>query len=189
MKKIQLIISAAIMAIMVAACTEESTTEGGMTTVDQMFQQIKSPYKGSYISANNSIRQINFVVDEKANVVVNKFPLDLILAKLYPYDYSTIAEPTEPVVLTAPIKGFNIDASLNFIDFSTDESGTPPMEFTFTKDEVEHTGWAMVQAIGLYNMHLKTLTMQFAVTDLIVDGQDRQSLTPIYYFIDSAIKE
>ena len=47
----------------------------------------------------------------------------------------------------------------------------------------------MVQAIGLYNMQLKTLTVQFAVTDLIVDGQDRQSLTPIYYFIDSAVKE
>lgn len=189
MRKIQVIIGWAIMAFMVAACSEDKTSEGGMVTVDQMFQQIKATYRGSYVSANNTMQTMNFSIDEQANVVVDDFPLDLILAKLYPYDYVSIPAPAEPVELKAPIKGFNIDSSLNFIDFSTDEAGTLPIEFTFTKDETSHSGWAMIHVIGLYNMYLRTLTIQFAVTDLVIDGADRQNLTPINYYIDSAMKE
>lgn len=188
MKKIQKIISLAIMVLVVAACTEDATTEDGMVTVDQMFQQIKAAYSGSYMSANNTVRSMDIIIDDQANVVVEDFPLDLILAKLYPYDYASIPAPVDSVGLKAPIKGFNIDPSLNFIDFSTDEGGTAPIEFAFKKDDTLHSGWAMIYVVGLYNMYMKTLTIQFSVTDLIVDGQDMQEMTPIDYFIDRAQK-
>ena len=177
------------MALFVVACTENATTEGGMVTVDQMFQRIKATYSGKYVSANNSMQSMDFTIDDLANVVVEDFPLDLMLAMLYPYDYVSIPKPVEPIGLKAPIKGFNIDSSLNFIDFSTDDGRTEPIEFSYIKDDVQHTGWAMIYVVGLYNMYMNTLTIQFTVTDLVIDGKDMQGLTPINYFIDSAAKK
>ena len=186
MKRIPVMICLAIMSLMVASCSEDSSTEGGMTTIDQMFQRMKASYRGSYY-LNNIPKFIHITIDEQAHVVVDKFPLDLVFAKLYPNDYSSITEPEGQIKLDAPIKGFNLDSS--YIEFSTDPDNTAPIEFTFIKDEEKHTGWALIYAIGLYNQSMGTLTMQISVVDLVIDGQDMRSLTPIHYFIDSAIKE
>lgn len=187
MKKIPVIISLAIMAFLFATCSDEKTFEGEIETVDHLFQQMKATYRGGYMLPNNVPQPISITIDERANVVVDKFPLDLVFAKLYPSDYSTISESAETTGLVAPIKGFNMNNSL--IEFSTDIDNTEPIEFTFTKDDAEHTGWAMVYVVGIYNPYWSTLTLQLSVVDLIVDGQDMKSLTPIVYFIDSAVKE
>ena len=187
MKRIPLIISLVIMAFMVTACTEESTTERETETIDKMFQSLKASYKGAYVSTNNITQLINFTIDEQANVVVDGFPLDLVFARLYPSGYSSISGPVKPAELKAPIKGFNINSP--YIEFGTDIDNTAPIEFTFVKDDEEHKGWAMVYAAGLYNPFTDTLTIQFSVVDLVVDGQDMRSITPVVYFIDSAVKE
>ena len=186
MKRIPLVISWVIMAFMVTACTEENTTDTGIATIDKMFQELKASYKGGYVSTNNITRPINFTIDEQANVVVDNFPLDLVFARLYPSDYSSISGPVEPVGLTAPIKGFNLNSP--YIEFGTDIDNTAPIEFTFTKDDEEHKGWAMIYAAGGYNPFAVALTIQFSVVDLVVDGQDMKSMTPIIYFVDNAVK-
>lgn len=189
MKKIQIIIGVTIMMLMTVACSENSYNDGDIETVDKLFQQIKASYKGNYMAANNTMQPLNFTIDSQANVVVDQFPLNLIFAKLYPDEHSIISQTATSTAMKTPIKGFNLDSSLNFIEFSTDVDQTEPIDFTFTKDEVEHTGWAQVHVVGVYNIYMSTMTIQFSVTDLVIDSQDMQHMTPIHYFVDSASKE
>ena len=187
MKKIKVMIGLAVMMLMVAACSEDSTNDRGLTTVEQMFQQIKASYIGSYVSTNNVPKAIHITIDKQANVVVDQFPLDLVFAKLYPDDYTAISELEGALRLEAPIKGFNLDAK--FIEFSTNTDQTAPLEFTFKKNGVEHKGWALVYVIGLYDQQLIAMTMQLSVVDLVIDGEDMRQQTPIHYFVDGAIKD
>ena len=189
MKKIKVMIGLAVMMLMVAACSENSNSDGDIETVDRLFQRIKASYKGNYMATNNTMHPLNFTIDNQANVVVDQFPMNLILAKLYPDEYSMIIPTATSTALKAPIKGFNLDSTLNFIEFSTDVDQTELVDFTFTKDEEEHTGWAQVHVVGVYNIYTSTMTIQFSVTDLVIDNQDMQSMTPIHYFVDSALKE
>lgn len=185
MKKILIIISLAVMTLMVASCTEDATSEG-TATVEQMYKGMMASYRGSY-PLNNIPQQIYFTIDEQSNVIVNRFPLNLVFVKLYPQDYSSITEPEEAVSLKAPIKGFNLNTS--FIEFSTDLDNTEPLRFKFMKDGEEHTGWAMVHVVGVYNQSMTTMTIQFTVTDLVIDNVDMKDMIPIHYFVDSAMKE
>jgi len=189
-KKLSMIVSVVFAALTICGCDDSDSVRGedGMDVVDELFQRIKASYTGKYISADNTAKQMRFSIDDQANVVVKSFPLDMILAKVYPYEYTSITEIREHGDLVSPITGFNVNSSLTLLDFAASNRDKGVVSFKYVKDGEEHSGWAQITVIGAYNIYGSTLTARFTVNDLVIDNNDLQNLTPIDYYVDSAEK-
>lgn len=180
-----------LVAILVAigfnACSEESTSNGAYANVKATFDKMKGNYKGKFSKANGTLQELSFSIDQQANVVVASFPLDNVMAKLYPNDHEHVTYSGEALNYTCPIDSVGIpaDGQLSFV--TSADLTKSRVDFSYTKDNLSHNGYILVKAKGVYNSLMNSLSVNFIVTDLIVDNTDYTSaLCPINTYIDIA---
>lgn len=180
-----------LVAILVAigfnACSEESTSNGAYGNVKATFDKMKGNYKGKFSKANGTLQELSFSIDQQANVVVASFPLDNVMAKLYPNDYEHVTYSGEALNYTCSIDSVGIpaDGQLSFV--TSDDLAKSRVDFSYTKDNQSHNGYILVKTKGVYNSLMNALSINFIVTDLIVDNTDYTSaLCPVNTYIDIA---
>lgn len=177
-------------AVVFNSCSDDSSGTNVYGNIKATFDKMKGTYKGQMAMPDNGRQEVTFSIDQQANVVLTSFPMSNVLSKVYPNDFQRVTLSGEALTYSCPIDSVGIpaDGQLQFVtkeDFSSNR-----VDFSYTKDGQSHSGYMLVKSKGLYNSLMNSLTINFIVTDLIIDTEDRTSACcPIDNYIDLAGKQ
>lgn len=167
-----------------ASCTDETPATEVQSYFEKAVQGIKAAYTGTYRNADNVPQETQFAIDSQAHVVFAELPMDGIMAKLYPREYQGIKATASRY--DDPIAVFTVDATQRYFAFRTDFAARQRVDFSFTHDGEQHSGYAMVGAEVNHDATTGLVVVTLEVSDLIVDTADRHSLCPIRTEITAA---
>lgn len=176
-----------LMAIGVASCSDDSGGgSGAFNNVKNTFEKMKGSYTGQMSMPSNQRQEVSFSIDANANVVVTSFPMDNVMAKVYPNDYQRVSYSGDAFTYSCPIDsiGLPADGQLQFVTKEDFESNR--VNFSYKLKETEHTGYMLIKTKGIYNSFMNSLTVNFIVTDLVIDNNDYSSVCPIDNYMDIA---
>ena len=171
------IIFAVIVAIGFVSCSDDTTSDFDPAgTVSELFENMKGEYTGIYSTPNNVRKDVKFSIDKQAEFKISNFPMENILYSVYQGEYENVKLNADALAFSAPIDSVGYDSG--FLTFIT-KSNTivNRIDFSFTKDEQTHNGWALVTVKGMFNNTLKMMDANFIVTDLVIDNKDYTSTT------------
>ncbi len=186
--QLSLILIAILVAIGISSCTEDgkSYQESQQEYIQKTFESLKGDYVGALTMPDNSSSKIKFTIDNLANFKIASFPMDQILYSVYGGEYLSVKMSGNAVSFDCPID--SVGFTSGYLAFVTKKDlVSNKIEFSFTKDEVQHQGYALVTVKGLYDPSKKILEVNFIVEELIVDNKDyTTALCPInHHFLAS----
>ena len=166
------IIFAVIVAIGFVSCSDDTTSDFDPAgTVSELFENMKGEYTGIYSTPNNVRKDVKFSIDKQAEFKINNFPMENVLYRVYQGEYENVRLNADALTFSAPIDSVGYDSG--YLTFIT-QSNTivNRIDFSFTKDDQAHNGWALVTVKGMFNNTLKLMDANFIVTDLVIDNID-----------------
>ena len=140
-------------------------------SISELFENMKGEYSGTYNTPYNVRKDVKFSIDKQAEFKISKFPMENILYRVYQGEYENVRLNADALTFSAPIDSVGYDSG--FLTFIT-KSNTivNRIDFSFTKDDETHNGWALVTVKGMFNNTLKLMDANFIVTDLVIDNID-----------------
>lgn len=190
MNKINSIILSAILllttGVLFSACSDDDdrADKQYIDRTSEVFQHMKGDYTGSILLDDNTSKNIRVSIADDANlgttcVTMSNFPMEKIFSKLNPNSWQ-YTQLDSAVHYVAPIdSGSYVNTAMIF---KTDDERTPQITFNYKDaDGQGHNGWAQVSTTGTYLTSTHLLELNFQVTDLVIDNQDRTGLLPILF--------
>ena len=166
------ILFAVIAATGFISCSDDTTSNfDPAASISELFENMKGEYSGTYNTPYNVRKDVKFSIDKQAEFKISKFPMENILYRVYQGEYENVRLNADALTFSAPIDSVGYDSG--FLTFIT-KSNTivNRIDFSFTKDDETHNGWALVTVKGLFNNTLKMMDANFIVTDLVIDNKD-----------------
>ena len=166
------ILFAVIAATGFVSCSDDATSNfDPASTIAEIFENMKGEYSGTYNTPYNVRKEVKFSIDKQAEFKISNFPMENILYSVYQGEYENVKLNADALAFSAPIDSVGYDSG--FLTFIT-KSNTivNRIDFSFTKDEQTHNGWALVTVKGMFNNTLKMMDANFIVTDLVIDNKD-----------------
>ena len=171
------ILFAVIAATGFISCSDDTTRNfDPAASISELFENMKGEYSGTYNTPYNVRKDVKFSIDKQAEFKISKFPMENILYRVYQGEYENVRLNADALTFSAPIDSVGYDSG--FLTFIT-KSNTivNRIDFSFTKDDETHNGWALVTVKGMFNNTLKMMDANFIVTDLVIDNKDYTSTT------------
>ena len=171
------ILFAVIAATGFISCSDDTTSNfDPAASISELFENMKGEYSGTYNTPYNVRKDVKFSIDKQAEFKISKFPMENILYRVYQGEYENVRLNADALTFSAPIDSVGYDSG--FLTFIT-KSNTivNRIDFSFTKDDETHNGWALVTVKGMFNNTLKMMDANFIVTDLVIDNKDYTSTT------------
>lgn len=168
---------AVITATGVVSCSSDTTSDFDPAgAIAELFENMKGEYSGTYNTPYNVRKEVKFMIDNQADFKITNFPMENVLYRVYKGEYENVRLNADALTFSAPIDSVGYDSG--FLTFIT-KSNTivNRIDFSFTKDEQTHNGWALVTVKGMFNNTLKMMDANFIVTDLVIDNKDYTSTT------------
>ena len=166
------ILIAVIAATGFISCSDDTTSNfDPAASISELFENMKGEYSGTYNTPYNVRKDVKFSIDKQAEFKISKFPMENILYRVYQGEYENVRLNADALTFSAPIDSVGYDSG--FLTFIT-KSNTivNRIDFSFTKDDETHNGWALVTVKGMFNNTLKMMDANFIVTDLVIDNKD-----------------
>ena len=166
------ILFAVIAATGFISCSDDTTSNfDPAASISELFENMKGEYSGTYNTPYNVRKDVKFSIDKQAEFKISKFPMENILYRVYQGEYENVRLNADALTFSAPIDSVGYDSG--FLTFIT-KSNTivNRIDFSFTKDDQAHNGWALVTVKGMFNNTLKLMDANFIVTDLVIDNID-----------------
>lgn len=166
------ILFAVIAATGFISCSDDTTSNfDPAASISELFENMKGEYSGTYNTPYNVRKDVKFSIDKQAEFKISKFPMENILYSVYQGEYENVRLNADALTFSAPIDSVGYDSG--FLTFIT-KSNTivNRIDFSFTKDDETHNGWALVTVKGMFNNTLKMMDANFIVTDLVIDNKD-----------------
>ena len=166
------ILFAVIAATGFISCSDDTTSNfDPAASISELFENMKGEYSGTYNTPYNVRKDVKFSIDKQAEFKISKFPMENILYRVYQGEYENVRLNADALTFSAPIDSVGYDSG--FLTFIT-KSNTivNRIDFSFTKDDETHNGWALVTVKGMFNNTLKMMDANFIVTDLVIDNKD-----------------
>ena len=166
------ILFAVIAATGFISCSDDTTSNfDPAASISELFENMKGEYSGTYNTPYNVRKDVKFSIDKQAEFKISKFPMENILYRVYQGEYENVRLNADALTFSAPIDSVGYDSG--FLTFIT-KSNTivNRIDFSFTKDDQAHNGWALVTVKGMFNNTLKLMDANFIVTDLVIDNKD-----------------
>ena len=166
------ILFAVIAATGFISCSDDTTSNfDPAASISELFENMKGEYSGTYNTPYNVRKDVKFSIDKQAEFKISKFPMGNILYRVYQGEYENVRLNADALTFSAPIDSVGYDSG--FLTFIT-KSNTivNRIDFSFTKDDETHNGWALVTVKGMFNNTLKMMDANFIVTDLVIDNKD-----------------
>ena len=166
------ILFAVIAATGFISCSDDTTSSfDPAASISELFENMKGEYSGTYNTPYNVRKDVKFSIDKQAEFKISKFPMENILYRVYQGEYENVRLNADALTFSAPIDSVGYDSG--FLTFIT-KSNTivNRIDFSFTKDDETHNGWALVTVKGMFNNTLKMMDANFIVTDLVIDNKD-----------------
>ena len=166
------ILFAVIAATGFISCSDDTTSNfDPAASISELFENMKGEYSGTYNTPYNVRKDVKFSIDKQAEFKISNFPMENVLYRVYQGEYENVRLNADALTFSAPIDSVGYDSG--FLTFIT-KSNTivNRIDFSFTKDDQEHNGWALVTVKGMFNNTLKLMDANFIVTDLVIDNID-----------------
>ena len=166
------ILFAVIAATGFISCSDDTTSNfDPAASISELFENMKGEYSGTYNTPYNVRKDVKFSIDKQAEFKISKFPMENILYRVYQGEYENVRLNADALTFSAPIDSVGYDSG--FLTFIT-KSNTivNRIDFSSTKDDETHNGWALVTVKGMFNNTLKMMDANFIVTDLVIDNKD-----------------
>ena len=166
------ILFAVIAATGFISCSDDTTSNfDPAASISELFENMKGEYSGTYNTPYNVRKDVKFSIDKQAEFKISKFPMENILYRVYQGEYENVRLNADALTFSAPIDSVGYDSG--FLTFIT-KSNTivNRIDFSFTKDDETHNGWALVTVKGMFNNTLKMMDANYIVTDLVIDNKD-----------------
>ena len=166
------ILFAVIAATGFISCSDDTTSNfDPAASISELFENMKGEYSGTYNTPYNVRKDVKFSIDKQAEFKISKFPMETIMYRVYHGEYENVRLNADALTFSAPIDSVGYDSG--FLTFIT-KSNTivNRIDFSFTKDDETHNGWALVTVKGMFNNTLKMMDANFIVTDLVIDNKD-----------------
>ena len=166
------ILFAVIAATGFISCSDDTTSNfDPAASISELFENMKGEYSGTYNTPYNVRKDVKFSIDKQAEFKISKFPMENILYRVYQGEYENVRLNADALTFSAPIDSVGYDSG--FLTFIT-KSNTivNRIDFSFTKDDETHNGWALVTVKGMFKNTLKMMDANFIVTDLVIDNKD-----------------
>lgn len=183
-----LILIAISLAIGFASCSTDdgkSYQQGQQEYIQKTFESMKGSYAGTLEMPDNSSRTVKFSIDKQANFKIPSFPMEQILYKVYGGDYLSVQQSADAVSFDCPIDSVGFTGGYMTI-VTKNNLVANRIDFSYTKGEEKHEGYALLTVKGLYNPSNRILVTNFIVTELVIDRKDHTSdLCPIDHVIEA----
>lgn len=166
------ILFAVIAATGFISCSDDTTSNfDPAASISELFENMKGEYSGTYNTPYNVRKDVKFSIDKQAEFKISNFPMENVLYRVYQGEYENVRLNADALTFSAPIDSVGYDSG--FLTFIT-KSNTivNRIDFSFTKDDQAHNGWALVTVKGMFNNTLKLMDANFIVTDLVIDNID-----------------
>ncbi|MCI6828707.1 MAG: hypothetical protein MR924_05535 [Prevotella sp.] len=171
------ILFAVIAATGFVSCSDDTTSNFDPAgSIAEIFENMKGDYSGTYNTPYNVRKEVRFSIDKQAEFKISNFPMENVLYNIYKGEYENVRLNADALTFSAPIDSVGYDSG--FLTFIT-KSNTivNRIDFSYTKDEETHNGWALVTVKGIFNNTMKMMDANFIVTDLVIDNKDYTSTT------------
>ena len=166
------ILFAVIAATGFISCSADTTRNfDPAASISNLFETTTGEYSGTYNTPYNVRKDVKFSIDKQAEFKISKFPMENILYRVYQGEYENVRLNADALTFSAPIDSVGYDSG--FLTFITKSNTVVNrIDFSFTKDDETHNGWALVSVKGMFNNTLKMMVANFIVTDLVIDNID-----------------